>query len=81
MGGYAQGEGLLFRLPASDTNPRNVEVEAIRQALALAGDNKSQAARQFGLTRDTLLYRMKMYLIKARADSRRVMQLRSRVRV
>jgi len=35
----------------------------IRQALTLAAGNKSRAARLLGLTRDTLLYRLRKYLI------------------
>jgi DNA-binding NtrC family response regulator len=54
-----------FRLPVNGINLRDLEVEAIRQALALAGGNKSRAARLLGLTRDTLLYRLRKYLIQA----------------
>jgi transcriptional regulator with GAF, ATPase, and Fis domain len=57
-------EDLLFKLPSSGINLKDLEVEAIRQALALAGGNKSRAARLLGLTRDTLLYRMQKYLIR-----------------
>ncbi|MEA3277695.1 MAG: sigma-54 dependent transcriptional regulator [Pseudomonadota bacterium] len=63
-GDVAADEGLTFKLPASGINLRDLEVEVIRQALALAGGNKSRAARLLGLTRDTLLYRMQKYLIK-----------------
>jgi DNA-binding NtrC family response regulator len=62
--GAADGK-LAFRLPASGINLRELEVEVIRQALALAGGNKSRAARLLGLTRDTLLYRIQKYLIQA----------------
>lgn len=55
---------LGFRLPASGIDLRDLEMDVIRQALALAGGNKSRAARLLGLTRDTLLYRMQKYLIK-----------------
>ena len=58
-------EDVAFRLPASGINLRDLEVEIIRQALALAGGNKSRAARLLGLTRDTLLYRMQKYVIHA----------------
>lgn len=58
-------EGLIFKLPSSGINLKDLEVEVIRQALALAGGNKSRAARLLGLTRDTLLYRMQKYLIRA----------------
>jgi DNA-binding NtrC family response regulator len=64
--GEVQGEeAVAFQLPASGINLRDLEVEVIRQALALAGGNKSHAARLLGLTRDTLLYRIQKYLIRA----------------
>lgn len=64
--GDVSREGAIsFRLPASGVNLRDLEVEVIRQALALAGGNKSRAARLLGLTRDTLLYRIQKYLIEA----------------
>jgi DNA-binding NtrC family response regulator len=56
-------EDISFRLPPSGISLRDLEVDVIRQALALAGGNKSRAARLLGLTRDTLLYRMQKYLI------------------
>ena len=52
-----------FELPPSGINLEELEVNVIRQALALAGGNKSRAARLLGLTRDTLLYRLQKYLI------------------
>lgn len=58
-------EGLDFKLPATGINLQDLEVEMIRQALALAAGNKSRAARLLGLTRDTLLYRLRKYLISA----------------
>jgi DNA-binding NtrC family response regulator len=58
-------DGLKFKLPATGINLQDLEVEAIRQALALAAGNKSRAARLLGLTRDTLLYRIQKYLINA----------------
>ena len=58
-------EAVPFKLPASGINLRDLEIEVIRQALVLAGGNKSRAARLLGLTRDTLLYRIQKYLIKA----------------
>jgi DNA-binding NtrC family response regulator len=63
-GEAAQGE-LAFRLPASGIDLNALEAEVIRQALSLAGGNKSRAARLLGLTRDTLLYRIQKYLIQA----------------
>ena len=56
---------LGFRLPATGVDLEQLEIEAIRQALALAAGNKSRAARLLGLTRDTLLYRMRKHVIQA----------------
>jgi len=56
---------LGFRLPASGVDLEQLEIEAIRQALTLAAGNKSRAARLLGLTRDTLLYRMRKHVIQA----------------
>ena len=42
----------------------DVEVTLIRQALQKTGGNRSRAARLLGLTRDTLLYRLKKYAIE-----------------
>jgi DNA-binding NtrC family response regulator len=64
-GDMSAGEDLIFRLPSSGINLNDLEVEAIRQALALAGGNKSRAARLLGLTRDTFLYRMQKHVITA----------------
>jgi len=58
-------EGLGFKVPAAGINLQDLEIDIIRQALALAGGNKSRAARLLGLTRDTLLYRLEKYLIQA----------------
>jgi DNA-binding NtrC family response regulator len=52
-----------FRLPPHGIDLQGLERELIRQALALAGGNKSRAARLLGLTRDTLLYRLQKHLI------------------
>jgi DNA-binding NtrC family response regulator len=46
-------------------NLRELEIDVIRQALAISGGNKSRAARLLSLSRDTLLYRMQKYLIQA----------------
>lgn len=52
-------------LPAQGIDLNGLEAELIRQALALAGGNKSRAARLLGLTRDTFLYRIRKYVIPA----------------
>jgi DNA-binding NtrC family response regulator len=59
------GSAVGFTLPPQGIDLYGLEAELIRQALALAGGNKSRAARLLGLTRDTLLYRIQKYLIPA----------------
>ncbi len=66
ISGERSGEGAFgFTLPPQGIDLNGLEAEMIRQALALAGGNKSHAARLLGLTRDTLLYRIQKYLIPA----------------
>ena len=48
-------------LPEGGLNLVELEIAMIRQALNRTQGNRSQAARLLGLTRDTLLYRMKKY--------------------
>lgn len=61
-----EGEGASgFTLPPQGIDLNQLEAELIRQALSLAGGNKSRAARLLGLTRDTLLYRIHKHLIPA----------------
>ncbi|QJQ97538.1 sigma-54 dependent transcriptional regulator [Halomonas sp. PGE1] len=55
------GEG--WRLPSGGLSLEALEVELIRQALARSEGNRTRAARLLGLTRDTLLYRMKKHAI------------------
>jgi transcriptional regulator with PAS, ATPase and Fis domain len=52
-----------FNLPETGINLEALEIEMIRQALQKTYGNRSQAARLLGLTRDTLLYRIKKYAI------------------
>ncbi|MFP5505923.1 MAG: sigma-54 interaction domain-containing protein, partial [Gammaproteobacteria bacterium] len=52
-----------FRLPPDGVRLDEIEVTLIRQALAHTEGNRSRAARLLGLTRDTLLYRLKKYAI------------------
>ena len=54
----------VFSLPAEGVHLEELEIGLIRQALAQARGNRSQAARLLGLTRDTLLYRLKKYAIQ-----------------
>lgn len=56
------GEG-AWQLPPQGVSLEAVEVELISQALRRAEGNRSRAARLLGLTRDTLLYRMKKHAI------------------
>ncbi len=52
-----------FELPDSGLSLEKMEMDFIRQALAKTRGNRSHAARLLGLSRDTLLYRMKKYAI------------------
>ena len=54
-----------FALPDSGIRLDDVEAQFIRQALDRTHGNRSRAARLLGLTRDTLLYRIKKYAIQA----------------
>ena len=53
-----------FHLPPEGVRLDELEVQLIRQALAQTAGNRSRAARLLGLTRDTLLYRLKKYAIE-----------------
>jgi len=53
-----------FSLPESGINLEALEIQMIRQALDKTYGNRSQAARLLGLTRDTLLYRIKKHAIE-----------------
>ncbi|MGD8588412.1 MAG: sigma-54 dependent transcriptional regulator [Chromatiales bacterium] len=53
-----------FRLPEQGLNMDDLEADLIKQALNRALGNRSKAARLLGLSRDTLLYRMKKYAIE-----------------
>lgn len=52
-----------FELPETGIDLQDLEQQMIQQALNKTYGNRSQAARLLGLTRDTLLYRMKKYAI------------------
>lgn len=54
-----------FRLPAGGIDLNLLEADVIRQALQLAGGNRSRAARLLGISRDTLLYRIQKHGIAA----------------
>ncbi len=53
-----------FLLPDQGLNMDELEASLIEQALAKTLGNRSKAARLLGLSRDTLLYRMKKYAIE-----------------
>ncbi len=53
-----------FALPDQGIRLDDLEIHMIRQALEKTLGNRSRAARLLGLTRDTLLYRMKKYAIE-----------------
>ncbi len=53
-----------FQLPASGVALVDLETGLIRQALQRSAGNRSHAARLLGLSRDTLLYRLKKYAIE-----------------
>ncbi len=52
-----------IQLPNDGVVLDELEASLIRQALDRTGGNRSRAARLLGLTRDTLLYRLKKYAI------------------
>jgi DNA-binding NtrC family response regulator len=52
-----------FRLPDEGLSLDDLERDMIRQALEKTHGNRSRAARLLGLTRDTLLYRLKKYAL------------------
>ncbi|VFM99810.1 MAG: regulatory protein, Fis family, partial [Candidatus Kentron sp. G] len=62
--GVSSGEGgLVFALPEGGIDLVHLEQSLIRQALERASGNKSHAARLLGISRDTLLYRLKKFSI------------------
>ena len=60
----APADGLpAFVLPEQGIDLTRVEGELIRQAIAMARGNRSRAARLLGISRDTLLYRIRKHQI------------------
>ena len=53
-----------FVLPKAGINLLDLESDVIRQALEMAGGNRSRAARLLGISRDTLLYRIQKHEIQ-----------------
>ncbi|RLA20988.1 MAG: sigma-54-dependent Fis family transcriptional regulator [Gammaproteobacteria bacterium] len=56
-------EGCIH-LPACGIKLENVEIDLIHQALERTHGNKSKSARLLGISRDTLLYRMRKYAMR-----------------
>jgi len=61
--GETPEEAAPFTLPREGISLDELEREMIRQALDRTHGNRSRAARLLGLTRDTLLYRIKKYAL------------------
>ena len=59
--GASSLSGRSFSLPEEGIDLEWLESDIIRQALDRARGNKSRAARLLGITRDTLLYRLKKF--------------------
>lgn len=55
----------IVSLPDNGLSLEQLEIELIRQALDKSSGNQSKAARLLGLTRDTLLYRIKKYSLNS----------------
>lgn len=53
-----------FELPDSGLSLDDLERDMIQQALSRTEGNRSRAARLLGITRDTLLYRLKKYALQ-----------------
>lgn len=53
----------IFEIPDGGIRLDEVEQQLIHNALSKTGGNRSKAARLLGLTRDTLLYRIKKYAL------------------
>ncbi|MEJ2621520.1 MAG: sigma-54 dependent transcriptional regulator [Candidatus Thiodiazotropha sp.] len=60
----SHGQEGNFVLPEQGLSMDQLEADLIEQALSKTLGNRSKAARLLGLTRDTLLYRMKKYAIE-----------------
>jgi DNA-binding NtrC family response regulator len=53
----------LFQLPEEGVDLNELEAEILRQALRLAGGNRSKAARLLKISRDTFLYRLQKFAV------------------
>jgi DNA-binding NtrC family response regulator len=52
-----------FQLPEAGVDLNELEAEILRQALTLAGGNRSKAARLLRISRDTFLYRLQKFAL------------------
>ena len=59
--GRRMSENPEIALPEEGINLEQVEIDLIRQALERTGNNRTQAAKLLGISRDTLLYRMQKH--------------------
>ncbi|MBU0500787.1 MAG: sigma 54-interacting transcriptional regulator [Gammaproteobacteria bacterium] len=57
-------EDKLFQLPENGIDLNALEADILRQALVMAGGNRSKAARLLNLSRDTFLYRLQKFAIE-----------------
>ena len=57
------GGSKLFELPETGVDLNDLEADILRQALTLAGGNRSKAARLLKISRDTFLYRLQKFAI------------------
>ena len=57
------GEAGAFRLPAEGVKLESVEEQLIRQAMERSEGNRSRAARLLGISRHTLLYRLRKHAL------------------
>lgn len=58
-----QSASRLFQLPATGIDLNALEADVLGQALSMSSGNRSGAARLLGISRDTLLYRLKKYAL------------------
>jgi DNA-binding NtrC family response regulator len=64
-GRQALSDERVFRLPEEGVDLNALEAEILRQALDLAGGNRSKAARLLKISRDTFLYRLQKFSVEA----------------
>ena len=65
---WARPEQFRYRLPPEGLDLAEIEADFLRQALLMAGNNQTRAAKLLSLSRDALRYRLKKFGIRADAD-------------